>query len=124
MTYTRCQYPSCKRKGEAHYQAVGVEPGIIGETFDLCIMHLCNGEKSILRRLSKEATRTKFRKAGAESQISKKDPEVQKAIKDNKVSLTLDSYLETTGKRFRMTKAQKSRNISREDAFNEFMTGV
>lgn len=37
-------------------------------------------------------------------------------------SLTLDNYREVTGKRFRMTKDQKSRGLSREDAFAESRT--
>lgn len=34
---------------------------------------------------------------------------------------SIDQYSQVTGKRFRMTKEQKARNISREDAFLEFL---
>ena len=34
---------------------------------------------------------------------------------------SIEHYTEMTGKRFRMTKDQKNRNISREDAFQEFL---
>lgn len=33
-----------------------------------------------------------------------------------------EEYLRATGKRFRMTKEQKTRGISREEAFAEFQT--
>lgn len=33
-------------------------------------------------------------------------------------------YLERTGKRFRMTKDQKDRGLSRDDAFTEFVSGL
>ena len=33
---------------------------------------------------------------------------------------TIDEYRELTGKRFRMTKEQKERNLTREQAFLEF----
>lgn len=35
---------------------------------------------------------------------------------------TVDQYQQATGKRFRMTKDQKTRGISRQDAFKEFVT--
>tara|TARA_R110002051_G_scaffold279847_1_gene341345 strand:+ start:668 stop:916 length:249 start_codon:yes stop_codon:yes gene_type:complete len=35
------------------------------------------------------------------------------------VILTIEEYTRQTGKRFRMTKDQKARNLSREDAFTE-----
>lgn len=34
---------------------------------------------------------------------------------------TIEQYTRLTGKRFRMTKDQKTRQISREDAFREFI---
>jgi|GEM_PF-5427915 len=34
---------------------------------------------------------------------------------------SIEHYTKMTGKRFRMTKEQKARNISREDAFQEFL---
>lgn len=37
---------------------------------------------------------------------------------------SIDQYSQVTGKRFRMTKDQKSRNISREDAFKEFLRNL
>jgi|15BtaG_2_1085339.scaffolds.fasta_scaffold01555_8 hypothetical protein len=33
---------------------------------------------------------------------------------------SIEDYTQRTGKRFRMTKDQRLRNLSREDAFNEF----
>ena len=36
---------------------------------------------------------------------------------------SIEDYTEQTGKRFRMTKDQKSRNLSREQAFNETFGG-
>jgi hypothetical protein len=33
---------------------------------------------------------------------------------------SIEDYTEKTGKRFRMTKDQKQRNLSREEAFSEF----
>ena len=35
---------------------------------------------------------------------------------------SIQDYTEKTGKRFRMTKDQKARNLSREQAFDEFNT--
>jgi hypothetical protein len=35
------------------------------------------------------------------------------------MSITLKNFTEATGKRFRMTKGQKERGLSREEAFNE-----
>jgi len=40
----------------------------------------------------------------------------------NPATLTLENYREVTGKRFRMTKDQKVRGLSREDAFAESRT--
>lgn len=34
---------------------------------------------------------------------------------------SIEHYSQTTGKRFRMTKEQKAREISREEAFQEFL---
>lgn len=34
---------------------------------------------------------------------------------------SIEHYTKMTGKRFRMTKEQKTRNISREEAFQEFL---
>ena len=34
---------------------------------------------------------------------------------------TIDEYKEATGKRYRMTREQKQRGISREEAFQEFL---
>ena len=34
---------------------------------------------------------------------------------------SIEQYTKLTGKRFRMTKDQKSRNVSREEAFQEFL---
>lgn len=34
---------------------------------------------------------------------------------------SIEHYTKMTGKRFRMTKDQKTRNISREEAFQEFL---
>ena len=36
---------------------------------------------------------------------------------------SIDQYTKLTGKRFRMTKDQKNRNLSREEAFQEFVKG-
>jgi len=36
---------------------------------------------------------------------------------------SIEDYTAKTGKRFRMTKDQKTRNISREEAFTEFNKG-
>jgi len=36
---------------------------------------------------------------------------------------SIEDYTAKTGKRFRMTKDQKARNISREEAFKEFNKG-
>ena len=36
---------------------------------------------------------------------------------------SIADYTKLTGKRFRMTKDQKSRNLSREEAFQEFVKG-
>jgi len=123
LTYTKCAYPGCKKKAEAHYQSVGSE-GNIGDLFDLCLPHLCHGEKSVLRNLGKIAARNKYKKSMATASVNKKDEKTQEALTSNKDTLTLSNYKEITGRRFRMTKAQKSRGISREEAFNELMTGV
>tara|TARA_R100000458_G_C8252259_1_gene228965 strand:+ start:1080 stop:1295 length:216 start_codon:yes stop_codon:yes gene_type:complete len=40
---------------------------------------------------------------------------------DDEESISLEEYKEKTGKRFRMTKEQKSRGLSREEAFKEFL---
>lgn len=37
---------------------------------------------------------------------------------------SIDQYTQATGKRFRMTKDQKARNISREEAFQEFLRNL
>jgi len=37
---------------------------------------------------------------------------------------SIDEYTKATGKRFRITKDQRERGISREDAFKEFMSKV
>jgi len=37
---------------------------------------------------------------------------------------SIEHYTQLTGKRFRMTKDQKNRNISREEAFQEFLRTV
>ena len=34
---------------------------------------------------------------------------------------SIEQYSKMTGKRFRMTKDQKARNVSREEAFQEFL---
>ena len=34
---------------------------------------------------------------------------------------SIEHYTKMTGKRFRMTKDQKTRNVSREEAFQEFL---
>jgi len=36
---------------------------------------------------------------------------------------SIEAYTQATGKRFRMTKEQKARNITREQAFTEFNQG-
>ena len=47
-------------------------------------------------------------------------PEKVKKIESRWASI--EAYKEATGKRFRMTKDQKSRKLSREDAFKEFIS--
>ena len=47
-------------------------------------------------------------------------PEKVKKIESQWASI--EAYKEATGKRFRMTKDQKSRKLSREDAFKEFIS--
>ena len=42
---------------------------------------------------------------------------------DNPVYESIEDYTAQTGKRFRMTKDQKSRNLSREQAFTETFGG-
>ena len=42
----------------------------------------------------------------------------------NKDTLPLSNYSDITGKRFRMTKDQKDRKISRQEAFSEFIAEV
>jgi hypothetical protein len=37
---------------------------------------------------------------------------------------SIEQYTQVTGKRFRMTKDQKARNISREEAFQEFLRNL
>jgi antirestriction protein ArdC len=39
-------------------------------------------------------------------------------------SLTLENFSEVTGHRFRITRDQKARQISREDAFKEFVASL
>jgi hypothetical protein len=39
-------------------------------------------------------------------------------------TLTLDNFQTVTGHRFRVTRDQKSRSISREDAFKEFVASL
>ena len=36
---------------------------------------------------------------------------------------SIEHYTQSTGKRFRITKEQKARGISREEAFQEFLNG-
>jgi len=41
--------------------------------------------------------------------------------KSERLEESLDEYKSRTGKRFRMTKEQKSRGLSRDEAFTEFV---
>ena len=62
-------------------------------------------------------------------------PKVRKPIMKNQYELpsqedhfpnlyeSIEDYTAQTGKRFRMTKEQKSRDLSREEAFNEMYLG-
>lgn len=122
--YIVCEYPKCNRKAEGQYQAVGLTPGQLGEMFDLCFHHIVHGEKDTLRTMDKDKRKNKFREQMAQASIKKKDDSTQEAIKDHKDTLTLDNYKEKTGKRFRMTKDQKKRGLTREQAFSELMKGV
>jgi hypothetical protein len=44
---------------------------------------------------------------------------MKKAFIDTELPLKLENFFEFTGKRFRMTKDQKERGLSRQEAFNE-----
>ena len=52
---------------------------------------------------------------------SMKSPVVEQT--PTQVFESIEDYTAQTGKRFRMTKDQKARNLSREDAFNETFGG-
>ena len=43
---------------------------------------------------------------------------------ENPLFETIEQYKKTTGKKFRMTKEQKARKISREEAFKEYVNKV
>ena len=60
------------------------------------------------------ALKTRIQVAGEEAETeTSEEPEVFSGYKDP------DEYRERTGKRFRMTKEQKDRGLTREAAFNE-----
>jgi len=119
-----CSYPGCRRNADVTYQAIPSLDGTLGEEFDLCTPHLCHGDKTVLRTLGTELQRDKFRKIMTKASLEKKSDEVKEVLKTNKEALTLLNYQEKTGKRFRMTKNQTMRKISREEAFNELMKEV
>tara|TARA_Y100000034_G_scaffold22774_1_gene26251 strand:- start:733 stop:990 length:258 start_codon:yes stop_codon:yes gene_type:complete len=52
-----------------------------------------------------------FRKKGKEAPSTPKNAKYQ----------SIQEYTEQTGKRFRVTKNQKERNLSRDEAFQEFL---
>ena len=49
---------------------------------------------------------------------------VTSTISKHKDTLSLENYKDLTGKRFRKTKDQMDRNLSREEAFLEFMESI
>ena len=64
---------------------------------------------------------TKEKKMENQPQTEPRESEliVAEAERSTTAYLTIEDYTRQTGKRFRMTKDQKARDLSREDAFTE-----
>ena len=72
-----------------------------------------------MARKKKEDTTYKFLTDLIDELFTDHYSEEQKAKDNTPFYESIEDYTATTGKRFRMTKEQKTRNLSREDAFTE-----
>ena len=64
-----------------------------------------------------------FQNSKKEKYQMQQTPQTQNQMVENKVCKysSIEDYTQQTGKRFRVTKEQKQRGISREEAFKEFV---
>ena len=72
-----------------------------------------------MARKKKEDTTYKFLTDLIDELFTDHYAEEQEAKDNTPFYVSIEDYTTITGKRFRMTKDQKARNLSREDAFTE-----
>jgi hypothetical protein len=116
---SRCAIKGCRRSGNINFQTTRF--GDFREV-DLCWSHgsaLSRGEifKNMLDQTLPKKKKKVLKKMKVASVNSPK-------VINNKDTLTLSNYKEVTGQRFRKTKDQVARGISREEAFLELMESI
>lgn len=123
---SKCCVKGCRSKGNIQFQTRRWSSSGKLESWDLCYAH---GFYMTRKDIEFEIDRNVNKATPGKSYVQKAkmaayDEKTTHAITSNKDNLTLSNYLATTGKRFRMTKDQKFRKLSREDAFTEFMESI
>lgn len=118
----KCCIKGCRKKGNIDFQTRRwSEEGKL-DSFPLCYSHgFFMTSKELIPEMEKTMT---VSTTGPIVNTPKRTEKETLTLSENKETLTLSNYSSVTGKRFRMTKEQKSRDLTREQAFQEFMSNV
>ena len=126
---SKCEIIGCRKKANMEWQDVSLQGRFDRDSVDLCFDHGMMGRNELRILLNKvyedrNSMKDSIKQAYAVKKKKAMPAPVLEKLENVKDELTLENYKELTGKRFRMTKEQKKRGLSRLAAFNEFMESL
>ena len=118
----KCCIKGCRKKGNIDFQTRRWSKDGRLDSFPLCYSHgFFMTSKELIPEMEKSMTVSNTTSVVNSPKLT---PKQSLTLSENKATLTLSTYSSVTGKRFRMTKEQKGRDLTREAAFQEFMANV